>query len=185
MKLYLFYKKIEGLEPSLYAYTDDKDLYKEFKKDRDMNIFEVKKLEVTEEQFLFYENKYRGYVLGRRGYQTSPSSSNSLQKRDHVFIVSTYKEEMDTYMKSDDITSFLYKYTNSLSFDVNEELMNALNTLGYYKVMKMGNSDSLPFLEGVFPTLNYNLSINDLFKEIKPDMLFIFVKLFGYTMKKG
>lgn len=182
MKLYLFFKNVEGLAPTMYAFTNDKKLYKEFKEERNMKIFVETIQEVTKEEFHEFENKYKGYQLGRRGYITKPSSSNPLKYKTYVYIVSTYDEEMQTYIKSDEVSNLLMKYTDTISMYFNDELLEALETLGYFKILKM-NYGPLPFLDGVSNGEEL-LTFGGLFPDCDPDMLSIFITLFGYTMNK-
>ena len=59
-KYYLFYRTYENSEPELYGYTDDKEVAKHFKKERDKNKFVCKVHECTHKDIKMLHDEYPG-----------------------------------------------------------------------------------------------------------------------------
>jgi hypothetical protein len=177
MKIYMFFRIVKGLTPILYAFTNDKEYYDAFKNERDMNKFIIQKKEIKDDDYDKFADKYKGCVLGRRGYLTKPPSSDYLGKRYHLKIVSTWDEEMTSYMQSESVYHFLSKYTDPIASYFNKDLLKALNTLGYFNVMKFTNPE-LNFLDGI----HLRDKLMDIDYEV--DMFSVFNSLYGNTFRK-
>ena len=62
-KYYLFYLLNDNGSPELYGYTDEKNIAKCFKKERDMNKFVCKVHELTSNEIKMLHDKYSGAVI--------------------------------------------------------------------------------------------------------------------------
>jgi hypothetical protein len=174
----MFYRITKGLTPILYAFTNDKELYQAFKEERDMKKFIIQKKEIKEDEYKKFADKYRGCVLGRRGYLTKPPSSDYLGKRYHLKIVSTWDEEMQSYIQGESVYHFLREYIDPIATYFNTDILKALNTLGYFNVMKFVTPE-LNFLDGVIDRENF-LSF-----DYDVDAFSVFNALYGNTFKKN
>ena len=110
-KVYFIYKHDKINSPSLYAITDKKELKKSFMEERKKSLFVVKSRELSKDEFKQIMKESRSYLLGRRGFETKPSSSYSvLQKKTTVFITATEYEEMDVFIKTDSVILEISKF---------------------------------------------------------------------------
>lgn len=175
MKVYFLYLLREGLEPTLYAYTTKKQVKEDFLEERNEKMFYIKEVEMSKKDFFDFESTKKEYELARRGYE-SKSSPSLTSEPTHIYITSTGYEEIDTYEKSDQFIYELAIHDIPYVEILNKEVLNILNNLYYFEIQKWATVDNY-FFSGVksfdFDSLN-----------LKPDMFSIFIKLYGYTMKK-
>jgi hypothetical protein len=177
MKAYFIYRHDgNGINPYLYAVTDNKELKNSFIKERKKNLFTVVKKDLNQKDYKSFINEHHGYVLGRRGYETSASSSLS---KIHVFLTSTMNEEMDVYTKADMVILDVGRNTQEYCCCFNEKLLNALNILHYFEIYKFKNKEEYLyedyFVNGVQPFRSDNYDI---------DSLGVFMYLYGHTLDR-
>lgn len=175
MKVYFLYLLREGFEPSLYAYTTKKEVKNNFLEERNKNMFYTKEVEMNKKEFFDFESTKKDYELARRGYE-SKSSPSLISESIHIYITSTGFEEIDVYQKSDQFIYELAIHDIPYAEILNKEVLKSLDELYYFKIQKWVTIDNY-FFSGVQP-FDFD-SLN-----LKPDMFSIFIKLYGYTMKK-
>lgn len=112
MKLYLFYKKPSeefcDNNPQLYAYTTDKEIASEFRKQRNMNVFIYKKnTEVSKKEYKNFNKIYGKYKLDYCQFYTK---SFIFGKKVAVKILCTWKEEESVLVNSDKMWEEYSKY---------------------------------------------------------------------------
>lgn len=176
MKVYFIYKNDKINNPHLYAITDKKDLKNSFMEERKKSLFVVKKKELEKDEYKEFIRNHSTYLLGRRWFETKPSSSNSLEKRAVAYITATQSEEMDVFMKMDDVLLEISKFTDEASIAFNTKLLHALNKLMYFEIKK--------YREIIYNTYNYFTDGVEYapISDIKIDALGVFLYLYGNTM---
>lgn len=80
MKYYLFHLKEEYLDDvvgaeivdsCLYAYTDNKEVYKRFKNERNLSMFRVRKIDASQEDINYLAKNHQNRILRIRKVSTS------------------------------------------------------------------------------------------------------------------
>lgn len=175
MKVYLFYIFADGFNeshvPILYAYTNNKEYAKRFRETRNMDIFieDVKHVDKSEYNELTMNFHNRGSMLVETKLLTS--HKHELTK---VNMIMTQHEEDVCILKTDDVFEELAKYTSIQAVCFNDDVIDALNTLYYFDIMKMYSAKSL----GIYNE-NFNIPKDTMIV----DQLQFFILKFGYTMK--
>lgn len=130
--LYIIYKVCgnEGVllpEPLLYAMTDNKDFYKEFIRQRNMDLFKITKKDLTEEEESDFFKHHSSYYLKDYSYADGDKSSytivSSLQEYSHVV-------HSETEAAYEIARSFKKSYHNLLS----DEMKSAMKNMMYDEV---------------------------------------------------
>ena len=169
--------------PSIYAISNDKELIKEFKNSRNMNKFIIRNIKISKEEFNSIKKKHLNYFLKKSFFKTYNMNS-SLPKVVH--IITTYKEELDVFQKSDVIiTSYLPDFPDEMyTFNDNiTEILKKLvyyNMLSFYAVEKKWQYENMIYFENDIGEGDYEYTGDDFF-EI--DELNLFIKLYGDTLK--
>lgn len=178
MKVYLFYRvatKTMNIDPpTLYAFTENKELADKFELTRDMKQFYLKKVKMNEEEF----NKFR-YDFGHCNLRLSGFTTRIKDfGKDIMFLVTTEKEEESVYLRADDILKELGKYTDMEAGYFNTEVMKALNQLNYYSLYKFYSNDENYLYSGINP-----IGVNHFDLNLTYDMLNLFFFFYGDTLK--
>lgn len=147
MNIHLFYLKpsddYNSDIPSLYAYTNDKNLAEEFIDDRNMNRFIYKKSWIDKEEFRKFDSMHSRLHLSRGSFSTvSEINGRSM----NVSFVCTWGEEESILKNSDKLWS---EYSNIL-FDTRvfeDKYLIALEKLLFMKFY--GFYGSLRFNDGI------------------------------------
>lgn len=190
MKLYLMYIKIKNLEPCLYAYTNNKEYYKRFKKERSDKLFTIKEKEVTKEDYYDFVKKHKNLNLKECLFETYSEDEDSYN-REVVRLVCTYNEESSVVLNFEYISGEISKSTSDIALSFNGELVEALNTLYYYDFLKQKLHRSINEYNetyyGLFPNNTYYEELEYLDESpigYNYDYLAIFIKMYGYTLSK-
>lgn len=172
MKFWMLYKKIPNLRPIFYAYTEDKDLLKRFKKERKQKYFAIVEHELDYSEFKqFQDEKYKyRLIVGRF------RSRHRIGTIDVELIVPE-TELLEVYLRTEDISVELGKYTLGLPYKVfSENMLDALNDIGYFAVNKFNGYPSY-FKE--------SLSITDMFyNNMEVDALSLWLYFNGDTLNE-
>lgn len=183
MKIWFIYKLTEMNDPTpfLYAYTTKKYLVDMFKEERNMDLFVVKKKDITKEQYAQFQKDHHNLELGRRGFYTS--SSHSLSSKQVVYITATKSEEFDVFVNTDTIILELGKSISPYSNAFNRELSESLSNIFYFAIKEFTESTEY-FLIGDESQYQYDtFTFNDTNFDFDFDELEVFIYLFGKTMK--
>lgn len=171
MKIYLIYKRTEGLMPFLYAYTHKKYLKELFEEERDMSLFSITKKDIEKDEYAKFKKEHSSLELGRRGFYTK-SDDDSLSGKEVVYITATSSEEMDVYVKTDKVFLELGRFIVHEAEIMNDDIKEALMILYYFDVMRF-NSELEMLHFDPHPIQNFNV-----------DELAVFLYLFGNTLKR-
>lgn len=126
--LYIIYKicSDDGVPleaPHLYAVTDDKKIYKEFERQRNMNIFKVTKKDFDKDDEESFYKSHSSYYLKDYSYRDTKDTSYK--------IVSTLQEysrvvHSETEVAYEISRSFKRKFFNILSPDMKKAMKNTM-----------------------------------------------------------
>lgn len=146
MNIYIFYYApiTEYKDPPMfYAFTDDKDMADEFKKQRDMEKFICTKEKCTKEEFKLFDRDHHCYKLTYGNFYTK---GESLNKKIGVKVLCTVREE-DSILKNSE--NLWQEYSKTL-FDCKvfkSQYIQSLESLlfikfyGFYKVKYLEYAD--------------------------------------------
>jgi hypothetical protein len=206
MKIYLMYIKYKGLEPSLYAYTNNNEYYKRFKKERNKDIFVIKEKDVNKDEFYDFAKKHKNLNLKECLFETYTDTGEEY-KRSIVSLICTYNEESSVVLNYEYINSEIAKSTSEIGLSFNKEIIDALNTIYYFDFLKNKINDRLEMNEYnigfissdslAYSKVNsdidkdmYSMSFLDGIPDGKEkgynyDYLAIFIRMYGYTMSSS
>lgn len=154
MQCYRFYKKPTNLEEMperislsdkypLYALTANKKLAKQFKKERNMDMFIVQKSDIDKETYSVFANQNRSTVLEPCKLITCIDKYKKTQRMEDVELVLTYAERQVV----EEGQLFIFEenwwrmyYANS-PFIFKEEYVRALAKIDFIDFYKLYNSD--------------------------------------------
>ena len=184
MKVWLYYIKLKGLTPALYAYTNNKQYHNKFEKERNNEIFIVKEKEVTKQDFYNFSARHSNLNLKSCLFETYTEEEDGY-KRNIVELVCTYNEESSVILNFEYINKEVAKATSEVAMSFNNEVMSALNKLYYYDFLKqkMYNEDYINMLEYNKTYLDGINNMSDTPFGYSYDYLNIFIKMYGYTLK--
>jgi len=173
IKVYFVYHKIEGIIPTLYGYTNNKQIINKFMEERNMSMFLIKTSHMTKDDYKYLNEARYEYMLEDRGYATYKYIGGILKKTT-VCIVSTYNEEISAFIEADRISDEISKYTSYESRFFNHELTEALNNLLYFQFYKR-KEEYDPFVAGVD-----KFDPNE--EPFRIDSLGVFLYKYGHTL---
>lgn len=175
--IYFIYKRGDELHPYLYAIALKKKLMEQFLHERKKNIFSVVEKNLSNEEINGIKTKYQKYILRRRGFETS--SSSSFTGYDTIYLVTTEYEEMDVFVNSDKVLANISRYTLEETRYMKKDIIKALHKLHYFEIQKWGQTNELGisdyFMSGI-----HEMNFND----YKVDNFGIFMFLYGETIDK-
>jgi hypothetical protein len=199
MKVYLFYllgtsiennfdkfpgiikdsiNEINNEKYSLYAFTDDKEIYKEFKLERNMDIFYSKVVHMNKHGYEIFSELNVEYLLEKRDLITKKCVNN--------MVTSTSVGVISTNMEYDEI--FLYKeevfqnslndfFTNIIEDEISNKLIPAsLNDELQHLLIDVFLLDRI--IPYAFPYEEWPST------DVQLDEFTLFLKLFSNTFKK-
>lgn len=169
---------VNGTLYSLYAYTQNKEFYKYFKKVRDMSKFIVKVIEV--DSFDDFCDDHDSYLLEFHSLTTKGINNDNKVIRKSVEVLMT-KAESDFMLYYsygrfvDEITNVL-RYSKLFDFVQFNLFNNKLSTYlyQYYGLDTMIYEAFLPF----------DSPVESLGEEIVIDQISFYIKIFGNTYKR-
>lgn len=169
--IYLINEENESVS-TLYAWTDNKELYERFKKERDMNLFLVKKRHYTQElSFSLALNSQGKYLEIVKG-QTKDEKFNIIE----IDMVMTMNEKMSIIQE---YTRFIYQGIFQLvetPYEIfKDSLIESLDIIKYSSLNKIFNDKIGKF--------DRDDDKDDFYGSIKMDQLSVFIHLFGKTLK--
>ena len=185
--IYCIYIKREGLEPSLYAYTNEKELIDNFKKERNMDRFTI--ITHDEDDMIgdvtiknYLAKKYSKLRLVKRTLSTY--TGNDFHVEDKVTITITDEEDWKVFKTSSNIVDEFVKIVKDVFIfrnSFNHKIKDALKILQFYVVCDYA-------LEKLIINSDYgDIYSDNYFKDtgfFKPDDLNIFISLYGNTLKR-
>lgn len=142
-KYYLFYLLNDNGSPELYGYTDEKNIAKCFKKERDMNKFVCKVHELTSNEIKMLHDKYSGAVIViYEGYGKKRGHGSGTVNASIAMISDEYHSIISEYGSLIDHDFMTYaRYSPSI---FNKEIKDALKYIDYnewYKLFDARESD--------------------------------------------
>lgn len=169
IKYWLYYEISKNEEPALYAYTDDRKLKNMFENQRNMSMFKKVKKDLNIEEVNYLANEYQHNILVKSEIDVYDKKSLKWSSMDMVL---TEMEKLDignmAIFLGDKGTLVDHASTNPLLF--NDEIKKALKTIGYNDIYFEYVSNNNFYLVKSF---------------ITPDLLGIFIRLYGHTLKGG
>ena len=146
----------------LYAYTDDKKIYKDFKSQRNMKLFYYKKKELTRNEVRdLTSNENEKFLTEYNLKYDNEMSKGSMR------MVITKTEKLTVMNVSADLLSCdIYKYAWITPYIFKDDIIKSLQKIGYISCNDLINSSG----ENYF----------DIFSEA--DELGIFLRYFGNTL---
>lgn len=157
---WLFYKKSDN---ELYAYTDDKELYKLFKHQRNMKLFYYKKQELTKEDVRELTEEAYDRILSECELKYSENG-----KPGSIKMVITTMEKLSVMNESADLIAcdiYTYAWINPYIFK--KDIIKSL------KILKYIDCYNIVSKEGDLKNL-------DIFSEA--DELALFLRYYGNTL---
>lgn len=146
----------------LYAYTDDKKFYKDFKSQRNMKLFYYKKKELTRNEVRDLTNNENEKFLTEYNLKYDNEMSKGSMR-----MVITKTEKLTVMNVSADLLSCdIYKYAWITPYIFKDDIIKSLQKIGYISCNNLINSSG----ENYF----------DIFSEA--DELGIFLRYFGNTL---
>lgn len=184
MKVYKFYK-INPLHrediPVLYAFTNKKDYANQFRKERDMSIFECIVSHMTKKEYEYYLSKFRIRELAMNGYYTKiPESS----KRVTVKVLTTYHEQEQACILSDQIIDEIGKHLFNPKIFESKYLyaLNMVRFVDFYVFYRSGYRETYDYFYNGMEIPKQQLDGSSPLK-VDFDELGLLLKFFGYTFK--
>lgn len=183
MTVWIYLLKLNNLSPSLYAFTNNKSYHKRFEKERNMNVFIKKEIEMTDEEYYTFSSRHGNLNLKICMFETYKETDAGYH-REVVDIVCPYSEEYSVILNFDYINKEIGKSTSEVGLRFNEQVMSALNTLYYYDFLKQKlhseeYQDVWDYNKYYFDGIN-NLSESPF--GFNYDYLAVFIKMYGYTL---
>jgi len=173
-KYYLYYLYDENIDDNveLYAYTDNKELAKQFEKERDMNLFHkrVMKFDRSTVNNLVKYNQPNNLML-MNGY-TKDIDNPGIPVP--FSLVVTEAEEMSLISSYDSFISYeIFSMARVNPFCFNKKIFNALKYIDYvYSYMYCYEPEKI---EDIFPNAQYDYEF---------DIFGGFIKAFGKYLRK-
>ena len=127
---WLFYEKSNG---ELYAYTDSKKLYKQFKEERDMSKFTSKKFKLTKEEIHNITNDFGELYLKKVKLKTR-NNQNKIKEIEMVLSKIEYDSVLN--VEYDLLLCGIYTYCWVPASIFKISILLALKELGYHDVYK-------------------------------------------------
>ena len=155
-KYYIFYL-IDDDDSEIYAYTDEKVLYKRFKNERNENIFRVRKEYLTKEQVNLLAKRHpMSRLMVMEGY-TKEIGKPGIPVP--LTLVVTESEEMSIISTYDSLINhdiFTISHVNPFIF--NKKIFDALNYIDYvYNYLYMCDPEKV---DELYPNFQFNYDID-------------------------
>lgn len=164
----MFYRKIEGLEPVLYGYTDDKLRASIFQLYRP-NLIEIKK-DISRTEYNDVKDTLRNKEIIPHEFSTGKNHFNTTK----VMQVATVEEVLNIVLHKEDIVlRELSKYVLPIEI-FSDKVQKALRSIGYDEVLRY-QEEVVVFPPDERKSTNFSFEI---------DELGLFVQLYGSTMQK-
>lgn len=160
----------------IYGYTDNKKLYKSFKKSRDMNKFKIIIESVNSEFINFLAREYQHAIIRDREI----ISSNNHVDAQIVHIAMTDEEYLDITMHRDCLENYLSSYLDFNPFIFQKNITASLLKLGYAHYSMFIKYDEVS--DSWFKEKFYDKVISE--NPIEYDLLKIFLDRFGILFTK-
>ena len=185
MKMYrlFLYNKEEDLDPSLYAITNDDNLYKGFLAQRNPDLFFSDKIEITKKDWAVIEYKLHDYLLYISNFKTKGDNHTTVNVR----LIITHREENDVYIATDRIFVSMYSDMRDEVYLFNDDIKVALHNYGYFYIKDLGTSI---ISEEEYSIDNISWSLMSRFAEklhklpYQIDKVAIFIRLVGNTLRE-
>lgn len=190
-KLYIFFqicdaKKNIYAKPILYAYTDDKNLYNQFKETRNMQLFGEKILDIDDDEYNSFYLKNPEERLLMSSFITK-NNDEYFYKKSLSFVV-TDIEEMSVYVNQEKIFHILNKHTFNASI-FSKKYYKAFDHFCFNDIYLFYRDHQYDFYENFqYEEIGYEcdglISETSSFKDVHVDTFSIFMDFYGYTMNK-
>lgn len=166
---------------TMYAYTDDKTMLNEFKSQRDMKKFKIKKEDISKEEYKIFDRNNKKMKLT---YANIYTSDKLYGKRRSVKVLCTWREEEYIFKNSERLWEEYSRYL----FDVRlfkSKYLIALEKLLFVKfyMFYKNNQNRDYFYEPYYNNFGpvEDLILDDLKSSYSYDELSLFLKFFGNT----
>ena len=181
MKVYFvyFHDAESEIEPYFYAFTEDKEILNKFKTERDKKYFSIVEKEIHKKDFKSFKMYNNAYYLSDHAFKTHDGPLSHI-----IHFVTNEIEYMQVYKLSDEVFLSLAKYTDHITFKFKSEILEALNNLWYFQVMKLYYASNItyPDFNEIPSFLNGTFSFD--VNSVNIDEFAIFLKLYYKTINK-
>lgn len=178
------YETKKGKMSCLYGYTDSKTIRDEFIEYRNMNIFKLKEVDMTNDEYDLFMSKHPDECLEFNSFGTSIIENGFVRTRP-VQLVVTNKEATTVFLDNDLIAEgALYDiFTDMSNYIVSNDMFSCI--YNFPNIFKHDIMIALQYLE--FPNVLIDYfspeSLELPFKTFAEDKLMCYIKLFGNTYK--
>jgi hypothetical protein len=191
--VWLFYHilKTRGAAP-LYAFTDKKKYAKEFQSVRDMNLFKVEKIQLSNDDFYKFMSKHRKLIMAENIYETKDFPL-SICRTKQITIVGPEAEDSTVFSLTMELENDLGCHTNLNTKYLKDSYQQTLNFFHYFDMLafnphlKVVNdpyfASKKAFLDLIGDIDGYDFHQYISSSQFKPDTLLIFLNRFGWSMK--
>lgn len=166
--------------PILFAFTNDKEIYEDFKSQRNMDMFYVKIKDVDKNFYEKFLKENRSQELSYQELYTKNQFDSS--RKTKIRLLSTWKEIETIVLKTDMIYKELMRYITPTVYTLKESFLMDLNVLGYFNVCEFVGCD---FPEAIKPLFDGFISYDKEYQnpDIDYDEFALFMFFHGYTFK--
>lgn len=162
---------IEEPESLLYAYTDNYMYFKKFKKERNMKKFIYEERLIDREEINKLSIYFSREVLLEEEYDTYDGNAN-LNTIKYKLVITKYEYSNIVSITNQIFMNKLWNCTWINPFIFKDEYIIMLYSLGFGQGYEMINGD------------NYDITVEKLYKMIKPDMLSVFIYHYKHLLSK-
>lgn len=182
MRFFMIYKKHgeNGIYP--YGFTNSKKFIKEFKEERDMNLFIILEKHISEEEYRDFSIKsndmeIKHYDLYTRGFVAN--------KKRIVQVLSNWNEIETAHIHGMDLLiNELTKYVTPKVYTLKNVYIDALNVLSYMVIYSHCYKLKSTFMDGFhIEEDGTTCTMDDLFHDIDCDEYALYLYFYGNTYK--
>ena len=166
-KYWIFYKDNE-----IYAYTDSKEYAKRFMEERNMKLFQKKKVKISSYEVNQLAEFYQTAWL--KESELPVYDNVNLSWSDETFVITEMEEITITNVSAQLMNADIFRWCWFNPYPFNDKLIAALKTLHYDRINRVVTSATAS------GTLDADYGDNF---QIEPDMLGIFIHYYGKTLK--
>ena len=187
MKISMIYKKyidfiVNETQTSLYGFTKSKKLIKEFKEERDMNLFVILEKHISEEEYVDFSIKSNDMEIKYYDLYTKGFASN---KKRIIQVLSNWNELEASHIHGMDLLIHeLSKYMTSRVYSLKDKYIDALNVLSYMVIYSHCYKVKSSFMDGFYLEEDGTTrTMDDLFHDIDCDEYALYLYFYGNTYK--
>ena len=182
MKIFMIYKKYNENQISIYGFTKSKKLIKEFKEERDMNLFVILEKHITENEYVDFSIKFNEMEIKHYDLYTKGFTSN---KKRIIQVLSNWNEIETAHIHGMDLLIHeLTKYMTPRVYTLKDTYIDALNVLSYMVIYSHCYMKHSSFMDGFYLKEDGTTdTMDDLFHDIDCDEYALYLYFYGNTYK--